>query len=155
MTKINVGKRTEKTKAPQNENVQVSGDRVLFLIDSGLKDIRALAEIFDSFSSSVDRRKESDTENTVKLSKAGLDVQKERYRHEEEMARITHEWKKFSDATADKERRLLFISNLIKEFQAEYDTYLALDTEEFLSENVTLRLDSLRTVIFELVKELK
>ena len=104
--------------------------------------------------SALGSRKTTDTDNTVKLSKAETDAKKEENRHSEEMAKIDREWKKISDEAADRERRLSFIQGQIQKFQAEYDKYMAMETEDFLSDTVTARLESLRKVIMELTKEL-
>ena len=154
MAKINPGKGEGGQKNSQNGTVQGKGDRVLFLISSGLQDVEVLAKTFNTVSATIEKRKLTDTEITVKLSKAETETQKEKNRHDEEMAKIEREWKKISDAAADRDRRLSFIQGQIGKFQAEYDKYLALEAKEFFSDTVTSRLESLRKVIVELVKEL-
>ena len=137
-----------------NTASQGKGDRILSLIHSGMQDINALANTFNTVNSALGSRKTTDTDNTVKLSKAETDAKKEENRHSEEMAKIDREWKKISDEAADRERRLSFIQGQIQKFQAEYDKYMAMETEDFLSDTVTARLESLRKVIMELTKEL-
>ena len=154
MAKINPGNGAGGKKNVQNGAVQGKGDRVLSLISSGLQDVRVLADTFNTFNSTVERRKATDTDNTVKLSKAETEAQKEKNRHDEEMAKIERDWKKVSDAAADRDRRLSFIQGQIEKFQAEYDKYMVLETKDFLSDTVTSRLESLRKVIMELTKEL-
>ena len=154
MARINPGKGTGGQEKSQNGTVQGKGDRVLFLISSGLQDVQVLAEIFNKVNATVEKRKTTDTEITVKLSKAETEAQKEKNRHDEEMAKIERDWKKISDAAVDRDRRLSFIKGQIGKFQAEYDKYIALETKEFFSDTVTSRLESLRKVIVDLVKEL-
>lgn len=137
-----------------NTASQGKGDGILSLIHSGMQDINVLANTFNTLNSALGSRKTTDTDNTVKLSKAETDARKEENRHSEEMAKIDREWKKISDEAADRERRLSFIQGQIQKFQAEYDKYMAMETEDFLSDAVTARLESLRKVIMELTKEL-
>lgn len=129
------------------------GDRILFLINTGMQDVNELAKIFSTVSSSLNSRKVTETDNAVKMSRSETDAQKEANRHREQMAKIEQEWKKISDAAADRDRRLSFIQGQIKKFQAEYDRYLSLETKEFLTDTVTSRLESLHKVIVELTKE--
>ena len=142
------------TKTNQNTTLQGKTDRVLSLISSGLQDVSTLANTFATVSSALERRKVTEIENEVKLNGAETNAQKEMNRHNEEMARIENEWKKFSSEVADKERKLSFIKDQIEKFQTEYDRYLSSETKEFLSDAVTSRLESLRKTIMELTKEL-
>ena len=119
-----------------------------------LGDLKQLTEYNYKINIFTNSIKTTDTDNTVKLSKAETDAKKEENRHSEEMAKIDREWKKISDEAADRERRLSFIQGQIQKFQAEYDKYMAMETEDFLSDTVTARLESLRKVIMELTKEL-
>ena len=155
MAKINQPKTVKNEGAPKNGLSQGSkGDRVLSLINLGLQDVKMLADTYTSIASNDERRKATDTDNYVKKSKAETDAQKETNRHNEEMAKIEHEWKKIADAAIDRERRLSFIQGQIERFQAEYDKYMAMEDKDFLSSTVTSRLESLRKIIMELTKEL-
>ncbi len=154
MAKINVKNRVVNPECTKNNTVQGKNDSVLSLISSGLQDVRELAGIFDSVNLTLERRKTTYTDNAIKLSRAENDVQKEKNRHDEEMAKIENDWKKISDTAADRDRKLSFIQGQIERFQAEYDKYMALETKEFLSDTVTSRLESLRKVIMDLTKEL-
>ena len=154
MAKLNLNNAAGGQNHSPNTVSQGKGDRILSLIYSGMQDINALANTFNTVNSALGSRKTTDTDNTVKLSKAETDAKKEENRHSEEMAKIDREWKKISDEAADRERRLSFIQGQIQKFQAEYDKYMAMETEDFLSDTVTARLESLRKVIMELTKEL-
>ena len=154
MAKLNLNNVAGGQNPSPNTASQGKGDRILSLIHSGMQDINALANTFNTVNSALGSRKTTDTDNTVKLSKAETDAKKEENRHSEEMAKIDREWKKISDEAADRERRLSFIQGQIQKFQAEYDKYMAMETEDFLSDTVTSRLESLRKVIMELTKEL-
>jgi len=154
MAKLNLNNAAGGQNPSPNTASQGKGDRILSLIHSGMQDINALANTFNTVNSALGSRKTTDTDNTVKLSKAETDAKKEENRHSEEMAKIDREWKKISDEAADRERRLSFIQGQIQKFQAEYDKYMAMETEDFLSDTVTARLESLRKVIMELTKEL-
>ena len=154
MAKLNLNNAAGGQNSSQNAVSQGKGDRILSLIHSGMQDINVLASTFNTVNSALGSRKTTDTDNTVKLSKAETDAKKEENRHSEEMAKIDREWKKISDEAADSERRLSFIQGQIQKFQAEYDKYMAMETEDFLSDTVTARLESLRKVIMELTKEL-
>lgn len=154
MAKLNLNNAAGGQNPSSNTVSQGKGDRILSLIHSGMQDINVLASTFNTVNSTLSSRKTTDTDNTVKLSKAETDAKKEENRHSEEMAKIDCEWKKLSDEAADRERRLSFIQGQIQKFQAEYDKYMAMETEDFLSDTVTSRLESLRKVIMELTKEL-
>lgn len=154
MAKLNLNSAAGGQNSSQNTTSQGKGDRILSLIHSGMQDINVLASTFNTVNSTLSSKKTTDTDNAVKLSKAETDAKKEENRHSEEMAKIDREWKKISDEAADRERRLSFIQGQIQKFQAEYDKYMAMETEDFLSDTVTSRLESLRKVIMELTKEL-
>ena len=154
MAKLNLNSAAGGQNSSQNTTSQGKGDRILSLIHSGMQDINVLASTFNTVNSTLSSKKTTDTDNAVKLSKAETDAKKEENRHSEEMAKIDREWKKISDEVADRERRLSFIQGQIQKFQAEYDKYMAMETEDFLSDTVTSRLESLRKVIMELTKEL-
>lgn len=154
MAKLNLNNAAGGQKSSQNTAAQGKGDRILSLIHSGMQDVNLLASTFNTVNSTLNSRKTADTDNIVKISKAETDAKKEENRHNEEMAKIDREWKKVSDEAADRERRLSFIQGQIQKFQAEYDKYMAMEIEDFLSDTVTARLESLRSVIMELTKEL-
>ena len=154
MAKLNLNNAAGGQNSSPNTAAQGKGDRILSLIHSGMQDVNVLASTFNTVNSTLNSRKTTDTDNTVKLSKAETDARKEENRHSEEMAKIDREWKKISDEAADRARRLSFIQGQIQKFQAEYDKYMAMETEDFLSDAVTSRLESLRKVIMELTKEL-
>ena len=153
MAKLNPNVTVSNEKMAQS-TTSGKGDRILFLLHSGIQDVNMLANTFSTINSALGSRRSTDTENELKMSKAETDAQKEMHRHKEELAKIEQEWKKISAAAADKEQRLSFIKEQISRFQAEYDKYMDMDTKDFLSETVTSRLDSLRKVIMELTKEL-
>ena len=154
MAKIKPTTSMGKEKAGQTGAAPQKGDRILFLINTGMQDVNELAKAFSTISSSLNSRKVTETDNAVKMSRAETDAQKEANRHSEQMAKIEQEWKKISDAAADRDRRLSFIQGQIEKFQAEYDRYLSLEKKEFLTDTVTSRIESLRKVIVELTKEL-
>ena len=154
MTKLNLNNVAGGLNPSKDASFLGKGDRIISLIHSGMQDVNALANTFNTVNSTLESRKTTDTDNAVKLSKAETDSKKEDNRHAEEMAKLDREWKKISDEAADREKKLTFIQGQIQKFQAEYDKYMALDTKEFLSDAVTSRLESLRKVIMELTKEL-
>ena len=132
MAKLNLNNAAGGQNPSPNTASQGKGDRILSLIHSGMQDINALANTFNTVNSALDSRKTTDTDNTIKLSKAETDAKKEENRHSEVMAKIDCEWKKISDEAADRERRLSFIQGQIQKFQAEYDKYMAMETEDQL-----------------------
>lgn len=154
MAKIKANQPEGKQIPGQNGTAQGKSDKILSLVHTGMQDVHSLASTFATVNSAINSRKVTDTDNAVKLSKAQTDSQKEDNRHEEEMAKIDQAWEKISKSAEDRERRLSFIQGQIQKFQAEYDKYMALDTEDFLSATVTSRLESLRKVILDLTKEL-
>lgn len=154
MAKLNLNNSTGGQESSHNATSQGKVDRILSLIHSGLQDVDTLASAFDKMNSASNSRKTTDTDIAVRLKNADIDAKKEDNRHIEEMAKIDREWKKLSDETADRERKLTFIQEQIQKFQAEYDKYMAMETDDFLSNTVTSRLESLRKVIIELTKEL-
>lgn len=153
MAKLNLNNAAGE-KTIQNADLLGKGDRILSLIHTGIQDINALADAFNTVNSAIEGRKTTDTDNAIKLSKAETDSKKEDNRHAEEMAKLDREWKKINDEAADREKKLSFIQGQIQKFQAEYDKYMAMETKEFLSDTVTSRLESLRKIIMELTKEL-
>ncbi len=154
MAKLKLNNAAGRQKSSQNATSQGTGDRIISLFRSGMQDIDTLASAFEKVNSALNSRKTTDTDIAVKLRNAETASKKEDNRHSEEMAKIEREWKKLSDETADRERRLTFIQEQIQKFQAEYDKYMAMETDDFLSATVTSRLESLRKVIMELTKEL-
>ena len=154
MAKLNLNNKAGGQKPSQSDVPQSRGDKIFALIQTGIQDVNTLAATFNTVNSSIDNRKKTDTDNAVKLSKAETEAKKEENRHNEEMAKIEREWKKITDAAEDRERRLSFIQGQIQRFQTEYDKYMNMETEDFLSDTVTARLESLRKVIMELTKEL-
>ena len=154
----NTGQKTSKNVASQkplqSAASQDKGDRILALIHSGMQEVNMLASIFNTVDSSLVNRKTHEIDNSIKLSKAEMDAKKEEHRHSEEMAKIDREWKELTYAAEDRERRQSYIQGLIQKFQAEYDMYIAMEIEDFLSDTVTSRLVSLRKTILELTKEL-
>lgn len=154
MAKINIMDSEDIEITTQNEETQDKCNKILNIIDVGLKDINILADINNKVNLTSERVSKTNTDNSIKLKNAETDAQKEKNRHDEEMAKIENEWKKISDAAADRDRRLSFIQCQIEKFQAEYEKYMALETREFLNDTVTSRLESLRKVIMELTKEL-
>ena len=154
MAKINIMDSEDIEITTQNEETQDKCNKILNIIDVGLKDINILADINNKVNLTSERVSKTNTDNSIKLKNAETDAQKEKNRHDEEMAKIENEWKKISNTAADRERRLSFIQGQILGFQKEYDKYMGYDTEKFLSDTVTSRLESLRKVIMELTKEL-
>lgn len=154
MAKINQPKAAEKIKIEQNGLFSEKGNKVLSLINIGNQEINILAATYSNFIATVDSRKDVEVENYVKKSNAEVEVQKEMNRHNEAMETIEQEWKKIADNAKDRGLRLSFIKEQIERFQTEYDQYMAMDNEAFLSETVTSRLASLRKVILDLTKEL-
>lgn len=154
MAKIKPNQPGGKQIPGQNGSTPGRGDMILSLIHTGMQDVNSLASTYATFTSARNSRKVTETDNAVKMSRAQTDSQKEDNRHEEEMAKIDQAWEKISKSAEDRDRRLSFIQGQIEKFQAEYDKYMALDTENFLSATVTSRLESLRKVILDLTKEL-
>ena len=154
MVKPNLNNNPERFMPSNGSAIQGKGDRILSLIHTGIQEVNALASTVNTVNSTLDSKKKTDTENTIKLDKAKTDAQKEENRHSEEMAKIDREWAKISNEAADRDKRLSFIQEQIQRLQAEYDKYMAMETEEFLSDTVTTRLEGLRKVILELTKEL-
>ena len=150
MAKINPEIRSSKAKHAESETMKERGEKMLSLISSGLQDVRALADIYDTVSSTAERSKTVDTDNAVKLCKAEADADKEKNRHDEEMMRIKQNWIQISNVAEDREKRFIFIKSKIDMFQEEYYKYLNMDQEEFMSDTVTKRLESLRKIIKEL-----
>ena len=171
MAKINAGKKTGDAKTDKNramkgrtevsprtdQNGAVPGkpdDRVLLYIKEGRQMIRELADIFETVSTVVNRSKTTDVDNYVKIYKVDNENTKEKNRHDEEMARIENEWKKISSAEADRKDWRMFINDQSELFRKEYKRYLDMKQPEFLSDEVTKRLETLRKDIIGLIKEL-
>lgn len=149
MGNIAGGKKKEKI-----ESVKVKGDRILSLFHTGIQDVKELANVFNTVSTTLDKKRSTDAQNVERLRKAETEAQKEINRHNEEMQRIEQEWKRISNKEAERERKLSLIGEMRSKLEVEYDRYLALENEDFFSETVTSRLASLRKVIVELTKEL-
>ena len=103
-------------------------------------------------SSTIDSRKNRETENVVKLNKMNLDIQKEENRHKEEMSRLEQQWEKLKGDEANQKERMAFIREKTQLVQNEYERYLNMDDSVFISDDVSNRLNELRKVIVELVK---
>lgn len=154
MAKIKTNRMSVGQQTGRGDSMHEQFERPLALVREGADLIYSLSDIYSKLNSSIISRKEAEIENAVKLSKAETDAKKEENRHKEEMARIENEWKKISNAAADKEKRESFIESQIQSFRAEYEKYMVMETMDFLSDTVTARLEGLRKVIMELTKEL-
>ncbi len=128
------------------------GDGIFRIIKTGFQSINAIADAWDTFNSSVDRHKTTNTDNAVKMQKAETETQKEANRHEEELARIEQEWKKISNSQSNKEQQRLYLQGFVSDFQKEYEKYLAYEGEKFLDEETRKGLEGLRKSILDLTK---
>ena len=154
MAKLNLNNVTEGKNPAQGVVAHGFLDRVPELIHRGIQDVDVLASAANKINSARNSRKTTDTDNAVRLRKAEIDAKNEENRHNEEMRKIDREWEMISNDAADRERKLSFIQGEVQRFQTEYDKYISMETEDFLNDTVTSRLESLRKVIMELTKEL-
>lgn len=76
MAKLNLNNAAGGQNPSPNTASQGKGDRILSLIHSGMQDINVLANTFNTVNSALGSRKTTDTDNTVKLSKAETDAVK-------------------------------------------------------------------------------
>lgn len=141
-----------KKQAYNIENGNGQTDRVLSLFQAGFQLITDLGNAYSTVRSTIDSRKNIETDNAIKLHRVDLDVQKEENRHKEEMFRLEQQWKKLKEDEANQKERMTFIREQTQKFQSEYDRYLAMDDTVFTSDSVSNRLNELRKVIVELAK---
>ena len=131
----------------QNRVPQGKVDRILSLIGTAIKD-------YDSVTRSVDRRKTTDTDNAVKVSKAETDSKKEDNRHDEAKANIELEYKKIAEASANGELKWSMIHNMVQMLMAESNKINSMDDSVFLSEESRSSREDLHRTMIELSKEI-
>ena len=154
MGKINMKRPNKKIEVGKGVDLSNQVNDLCFWIKYGLDTVNDLSKIYNTISSTIDGRKAMEVDHLVKFSKAETELAKEKNRHEERMAVIEQEQIKISELTVDRERRLSYIEDEIRYFTAEYEKYIGLSTEEFLTPEVTRRLEDLRKAIIEITKVL-
>lgn len=138
----------------QNGVSQGKADRVLSLFGTAIKDLKIITDSVDSVNKIADRRKTTDTDNAVKVSKAETDAKKEDNRHDEAKANIELEYKKIEEASANGEFKWPMIQNMVQMLRAESDKINSMDDSAFLSEESRASRDDLHRTMIELSKEI-
>lgn len=138
----------------QNAVPQGKVDRILSLFGTAIKDLKIITDSYDSVTKSVDRRKTTDTDNAVKVSKAETDSKKEDNRHDEAKANIELEYKKIAEASANGELKWSMIQNMVQMLMAESNKINSMDDSVFLSEESRASRDDLHRTMIELSKEI-
>lgn len=138
----------------QNGVPQGKVDRILSLFGTAIKDLKIITDSYDSVTKSVDRRKTTDTDNAVKVSKAETDSKKEDNRHDEAKANIELEYKKIAEASANGELKWSMIQNMVQILMAESNKINSMDDSVFLSEESRSSRDDLHRTMIELSKEI-
>lgn len=133
---------------------QGKADRILSLFGTAIKDLKIITDSVDSVNKTVDRRKTTETENAVKVSKAETEAKKEDYRHDEAKAKIELEYKKIAEASANGELKWSMIQNMVQMLMAESNKINGMDDSAFLSEESRASRDDLHRTMIELSKEI-
>jgi len=138
----------------QNGVPQGKVDRMLSLFGTAIKDLKIITDSYDSVTKSVDRRKTTDTDNAVKVSKAETDSKKEDNRHDEAKANIELEYKKIAEASANGELKWSMFQNMVQMLMAESNKINSMDDSVFLSAESRFSRDALHRTMIELSKEI-
>ncbi len=138
----------------QNGVSQGKFDRIITLFGTAIKDLKIITESVDSFNKTVDRRKTTDTDNAIKVSKAETDAKKEENRHDEAKANIELEYKKIEEASTNGELKLSMIQNMVQMLMSESNKINSMDDSMFLSEESRASRDDLHRTMLELSKEI-
>ncbi|WP_026527808.1 hypothetical protein [Butyrivibrio sp. VCD2006] len=138
----------------QNVVVQGKANKILALLDAAVKDVKILTDTVDSVNKTLDRRRTTDTDNSVKVSKAETDAKKEDNRHEEAKANIELEYKKIAEATAKGELKWAMIQNIVQMLMDESNKINNMEDAVFLSEESRASRDDLHKTMLELSKEI-
>ena len=133
---------------------QGKADRILSLFGTAVKDLKIITDSVDSVNKTVDRRKTTDTDNAVKVSRAETDAKKEDNRHDEAKANIELEYQKLAEASASGELRWSMIQNMVQMLMAESNKINSMDDSVFLSEESRASRDELHRTMIELSKEI-
>ena len=116
--------------------------------------MKIITDSVDSVNKTVDRRKTTDTDNAVKVSRAETDAKKEDNRHDEAKANIELEYQKLAEASANGELRWSMIQNMVQILMAESNKINGMDDSVFLSEESRASRDELHRTMIELSKEI-
>ena len=98
----------------KNGITQGKADRLLNLMGSAVEGLKTIVDSVDSANKSFERKKTTDTDNTVKISKVETEAKKEEYRHDEAIARIELEYKKLVDDASNGELKWSIIQNMVQ-----------------------------------------
>ena len=129
-------------------------DRAFALVGSAVKDLKIVTDSVDSVSKTVDRRKTTDVDNAVKVSRADTEAKKEDNRHDEAMAKIEIEYKKLSEASANGELKWSMVRDMVQMIRAEFNKLISMDDTAFLSEESRISRENLHKTMLELSKEI-
>lgn len=154
MAKISNPKAVGNASTAQKGADQGSWERAFSIVSTCVQDFRGLTDSISSVGETIDRRKSTDTDNAVKVSKAETDAKKEGNRHAEEMARIELEYKKISEAKENGELRWSMIQEIFQMFKADYEKIVEMDTEEYKSLEIQQTLTNLRKTLQDLSVEI-
>ena len=131
-----------------------NADRVSELFRLAIQDISVLSNAYSSVNSAINNKKATETDNTAKLRQVEIDSQKEENRHKERMEELTREWEKVSNSASEKKKRIEIIEKQVDIICEVYRQCLSCKKEDFLSDAVTARLESLNKTMVELTKEI-
>lgn len=145
---------SNKTATGKGNVPQGKIDRFLSLFGSAMKDLQVITSSVESVSKTVERRKTTDTENAVKISKAETDAKKEENRHNEAIANINLEYKRIAEASQSGDLKWSMIQDMVQMIKSEADKLTSMDDDTFLSEASRNSRDNLHRTIIELSKEI-
>ena len=138
----------------QNGVPMEKAERFISLLGTAVKDVKIITDSYDSVTKSVDRRKITDTDNAVKISKAETELKKEEYRHDEAKANIELEYKKITEASAAGELKWSMIQDMVKTLVDTSNRINSMDDSVFLSEESRASRNELHRTMIELSKEI-
>ena len=138
----------------KNGITQGKADRLLNLMGSAVEGLKTIVDSVDSANKSFERKKTTDTDNTVKISKVETEAKKEEYRHDEAIARIELEYKKLVDDASNGELKWSIIQNMVQKLIEESNKLNSMDNSVFLSEEARTSRDDLHRTMLELSKEI-
>lgn len=144
-----------KSKSNSGQTGTTNGmDRTVSLLGSAVKNLKVITDSIDNIGKTVDRRKKTDTDNAVRVSKAETDSKKEDNRHGEAMAKIELEYRKVSEASASGNLKWSMVQEMIKMIKDEADKLNNMDDVVYLSEEANMSRENLHKTMLELAKEI-
>ena len=142
-------------KTAGGKSVATQGiDSVVPLLGVAVDKLKVISDSIDSVSKTVDRRKTTDTDNAVKISKAETESKKEDNRHSEAMAKIELEYKTITEASANGELKMSMIQDMVQMIKKDADRLNGMEDAVILSDEARASRQDLYKIMLELSEKI-